>query len=101
MTTNSFGSALPHFDFPQPTVKAITPRLIPQAARLFPTAAIVATGAAYYYTYFYAPRRQYHIWTNPIFEHKQPKHHVKDTRPDSQLSPMERMEEIGMWWTAM
>ncbi|RKL41376.1 hypothetical protein BFJ72_g5803 [Fusarium proliferatum] len=40
MTTNSFGSALPRFDFPR---QPAAPKLTAQAARAFPTVAIVAT----------------------------------------------------------
>lgn len=40
MTTNSFGSALPRFDFPR---QPAAPKLTAQVARAFPTVAIVAT----------------------------------------------------------
>ncbi|CAJ2499935.1 Uu.00g027880.m01.CDS01 [Anthostomella pinea] len=48
MTTNSYGSALPTFDFPQTVAKAArsAPRRMPMAARLVPLAA--AAGLAYY-----------------------------------------------------
>ncbi|KAF5024157.1 hypothetical protein F66182_3792 [Fusarium sp. NRRL 66182] len=57
MTTNSFGSALPRFDFPQQPVAPT--RLTARAARFFPSAAIVTTvAAACYYSYVYVPNQQ-------------------------------------------
>ncbi|KAH9902008.1 hypothetical protein F4778DRAFT_103416 [Xylariomycetidae sp. FL2044] len=49
MTTNSYGSALPAFDFPQ-TVAKVTKRRLPLGARILPIAAVAATGLAYYAT---------------------------------------------------
>ncbi|KAI0021410.1 hypothetical protein F4780DRAFT_288495 [Xylariomycetidae sp. FL0641] len=50
MTTNSCGSALPAFDFPQNIAKVTraAPKRLPMAARLVPLAA--AAGLAYYAT---------------------------------------------------
>ncbi|KAJ4247471.1 hypothetical protein NW762_013146 [Fusarium torreyae] len=57
MTTNSFGGALPRFDFPpQPAPPA---SFTARAARFFPRAAIVTTAAAAcYYAYVYVPNQQ-------------------------------------------
>ncbi|KAF4962503.1 hypothetical protein FSARC_9426 [Fusarium sarcochroum] len=57
MTTNSFGGALPRFDFPQQP--APPARFTARAARFFPSAAIVTTAAAAcYYAYVYVPNQQ-------------------------------------------
>ncbi|KAF5681681.1 hypothetical protein FCIRC_5406 [Fusarium circinatum] len=97
MTTNSFGSALPHFDFPR---QPAAPKLTVQAARAFPTAAIVATAAAYYYTYYYAPSREYHMYTHSSIKNSSMFQSTRSTKPKAEITPSERMEEIGLWWTA-
>ncbi|KAG4253277.1 hypothetical protein FPRO03_07237 [Fusarium proliferatum] len=97
MTTNSFGSALPRFDFPR---QPAAPKLIAQAARAFPTVAIVATAAAYYYTYYYAPRREYHMYTHSSIQNSPMFQSTRSTKPKAEITPSERMEEIGLWWTA-
>ncbi|CVL09428.1 hypothetical protein FPRO04_04816 [Fusarium proliferatum] len=97
MTTNSFGSALPRFDFPR---QPAAPKLTAQAARAFPTVAIVATAAAYYYTYYYAPRREYHMYTHSSIQNSPMFQSTRSTKPKAEITPSERMEEIGLWWTA-
>ncbi|KAH7226822.1 hypothetical protein BKA60DRAFT_659551 [Fusarium oxysporum] len=97
MTTNSFGSALPRFDFPR---QPAAPKLTAQAARVFPTVAIVATAAAYYYTYYYAPSREYHMYTHSSVQNSQMFQSTRSTKPKAEITPSERMEEIGLWWTA-
>lgn len=113
MTTNSFGSALPRFDFPR---QPAAPKLTTQAARAFPTVAIVATAgtstsqlqltgtntssAAYYYTYYYAPRREYHMYTHSSIQNSPMFQSTRSTKPKAEITPSERMEEIGLWWTA-
>ncbi|KAF5631717.1 hypothetical protein F52700_6639 [Fusarium sp. NRRL 52700] len=97
MTTNSFGSALPRFDFPR---QPAAPKLTVQAARAFPTVAIVATAAAYYYTYYYAPSREYHMYTHSSIKNSSMFQSTRSTKPKAEITPTERMEEIGLWWTA-
>ncbi|SCV37108.1 uncharacterized protein FFB14_06429 [Fusarium fujikuroi] len=97
MTTNSFGSALPRFDFPR---QPAAPKLTAQAARAFPTVAIVATAAAYYYTYYYAPRREYHMYTHSSIQNSPMFQSTRSTKPKADITPSQRMEEIGLWWTA-
>ena len=115
MTTNSFGSALPRFEFPH---QPAAPKLTVQAARAFPTVAIVATAgtspaqlqlqlttantctAAYYYTYYYAPSREYHMYTHSSIQNSSMFQSTRSTKPKAEITPSERMEEIGLWWTA-
>lgn len=115
MTTNSFGSALPRFDFPR---QPAAPKLTTQAARAFPTVAIVATAgrsqiqlqlqltntntylAAYYYTYYHAPSREYHMYTHTSIQSSPMFQSTRSTKPKAEITPSERMEEIGLWWTA-
>ncbi|EMT66126.1 hypothetical protein NOF04DRAFT_21667 [Fusarium oxysporum II5] len=97
MTTNSFGSALPRFDFPR---QPAAPKFTAQAARAFPTVAIVATAAAYYYTYYYAPSREYHMYTHFSIQNSQMFQSTRSTKPKAEITPSQRMEEIGLWWTA-
>jgi hypothetical protein len=115
MTTNSFGSALPRFDFPR---QPAAPKLTARAARAFPTVAIVATAgtfpiqlhlqltetntcaAAYYYTYYYSPSREYHMYTHSSIQNSQMFQSTRSTKPKAEITPSERMEEIGLWWTA-
>ncbi|KAF5533278.1 hypothetical protein FMEXI_11882 [Fusarium mexicanum] len=97
MTTNSFGSALPRFDFPR---QPAAPKLTVQAARAFPTVAIAATAVAYCYTYYYAPSREYHMYTHSSIQNSSLFQSTRSTKPKAEITPSERMEEIGLWWTA-
>ncbi|KAH7007622.1 hypothetical protein EDB80DRAFT_893874 [Ilyonectria destructans] len=63
MTTNSFGTALPRFDFPPPEPPVIS--RYARVAKVFPLAAFAATGVAAWY-YINAPNQKTPVSANPF-----------------------------------
>ncbi|CAG1959073.1 hypothetical protein SNK03_010628 [Fusarium graminearum] len=92
MTTNSFGSALPRFDFHQPPAPRFTARL----ARSLPTAALVTTAAATYCLTYYVLRQQY---TMAKAQHNRAVETLNEMKERGNKTD-EWVKNDALWWTA-
>ncbi|CAG1962398.1 unnamed protein product [Fusarium graminearum] len=92
MTTNSFGSALPRFDFHQPPAPRFTARL----ARSLPTAALVTTAAATYCLTYYVLRQQY---TMAKAQHNRAVETLNEMKERGDKTD-EWVKNDALWWTA-
>ncbi|KPA35941.1 hypothetical protein FLAG1_11322, partial [Fusarium langsethiae] len=92
MTTNSFGSALPRFDFHQPPAPRFTARL----ARSLPTAALVTTAVATYCLTYYVLRQQY---TTAKAQHNRAIETLNEMK-ERENKTDEWVKNEALWWTA-